>query len=413
MFETLFTSQRVLARHRASPCPDSRARFLVHCSEQGYPRATLQKIAWVLQVFSQSIDLCRPGRITNQEIEFAVDHRVRFHRSGREEASRSSRRLFIHIATAWLRFLGYLEEPEVLQKPYAHYIDDFARFMSDQRGLSPVTIKNYYEAVGNFLSAVWHPDILLSAISIKDVDAYLTHQGNHGWGRASLHELACTLRVFFRYAEGQSWTSGIAEGIVAPRLYAQEGLPLGPTWDEVQQIIASFSGDNASDIRNRAIVLLLSVYGLRRGEVAQLCLDDIDWIGEILHEARPKQRCTQQYPLVPVVGDAIVRYLKEARPRCAHRELFLSLEAPVRPLKPGSISSIVRSCLKTLGIQVPSRGAHCLRHACARHLQDAGFSLKEIGDHLGHRSATATRIYAKVDLNGLRQVAQLELGSLL
>src|ERR1039458_6016160 len=110
MFETLFTSQQVLARHRASPCPESRARFLVHCSEQGYPHATLQKIAWVLQVFSQSIDLCKPGRITHKEVEFAVDHRVRFHRSGRDEASRSSRRLFIHIATAWLRFLGYLEE---------------------------------------------------------------------------------------------------------------------------------------------------------------------------------------------------------------------------------------------------------------------------------------------------------------
>ena len=228
MFETLFASQRVLAQHRTSPCSGSRERYLVHCSELGYPRATLQKIAWVLQVFSQSMDFCRPGQVTHQEIEFAVDHRVRLNRRKYED-SRSSRRLFIHIATAWLRFLGYLEEPKALQKPFAHYIDDFAQFMGDQRGLSPVTIKNYYEETANFLTSVWRPEIVLNAISIKDVDVYLVNRGNHGWGRASLHQLAGALRAFFRYAEGQGWTSGVAAGIVAPRLYAQEGLPLGPT----------------------------------------------------------------------------------------------------------------------------------------------------------------------------------------
>ncbi len=413
MFETLFTRPHVLARHGASPYAESRARFLVHCSKLGYPRATLQKIAWVLHVFSQSIDLGRPGRVTRQEIEFAVDHRVRYNRSNRDEASQSSRRLFIHITTAWLHFLGYLEEPQLPQKPFTHYIDDFANFMRDQRGLSPVTIKNYYEGIANFLAAVWRPEILLNAISIKDVDDYLVHQGNHGWSRASLHELASTLRVFFRYAEGQGWASRVAAGIVAPRLYAQEGLPLGPTWEDVNKIIASFSGNTASDIRNRAIALLLAIYGLRRGELTRLRLEDVDWTGEILHVSRPKQRCSQQYPLVPVVGDAILRYLKEARPRCDHRELFLTLEAPVRPLQPGGVSALVRLRLAALKVQLPRRGAHCLRHACARHLLASGFSLKEIGDHLGHRSATATRVYVKVDLDGLRQAAELDLGSLL
>jgi site-specific recombinase XerD len=53
-----------------------------------------------------------------------------------------------------------------------------------------------------------------------------------------------------------------------------------------------------------------------------------------------------------------------------------------------------------------------LRHACAAHLVAERFSLKEIGDHLGHRSAKTTRIYAKVDLAGLREVAAFDLGGL-
>jgi site-specific recombinase XerD len=73
---------------------------------------------------------------------------------------------------------------------------------------------------------------------------------------------------------------------------------------------------------------------------------------------------------------------------------------------------VVSSRLEPLGIQVPHHGPHCLRHACASHLVSAGLSLKEVGDHLGHRSAYATRIYAKVDLAGLREVADFDLRGL-
>ena len=414
MFDTLFTRPCIVARYRAGPYAESRARFLEHCLAQGYPHSSLRKIAWVLLVFSQSIDLSRPGRITREEIEYAVDHRVRYaRRPERATESRSSRLLFIHIATAWLRFLRRLDESPCEPKPFARYVENFVVFMRDERGLSPATITFRSEWVTNFLSTIGGSIVSLSAITINDVDAYLVDRGSHGWSRASLHTLADALRSFFRYAEAQGWAIGIATSIDAPRIYAQEGLPLGPTWEEVQQLVASFSGNSAADIRGRAIVLLLAVYGLRRGEVARLRLEDVDWEGEILHVTRPKQRCTQQYPLDPEVGDAILRYLKEVRPRCIHRELFLTLHAPARPLMPGCISPIVRSRLDALGIQVPRRGAHCLRHACARHLLARGFSLKQIGDQLGHRSASATRLYVKVDLDGLRQVAELDLEDML
>ena len=414
MFATLFTYPSTLARHRTAPCAESRERFLVHCAEQGYSHPMLQKIAWMLLVLSQDADLCRSKRVTRQQIEFAVDHRARLIQRYQDDGhAASSRQMFIHFAQQWFRFQGVMAESQPVPRPYSVYVDEFVNFMRDERGLSPVTIATRYQQVTNFLEATWRPGISLSAMSVKDVDAYLTHQGNQGWGRASLHTLASTLRCFFRYAEGQKWCSAIAPAIEAPRLFAQEGLPLGPTWDEVQQLIASTTGDRAVNIRDHAILLLLAVYGLRRGEVARLRLDDVDWEHEVLHVVRPKQRCTQHYPLVASVGNAIVRYLKEARPQCAYRELFMTLHAPIRPLLPASITPIVHSRLAALGVNVPRRGAHCLRHACARHLLASGFSLKQIGDQLGHRSASATLHYAKVDLDGLRQVAELDLGGVL
>jgi site-specific recombinase XerD len=321
--------------------------------------------------------------------------------------------MFIHFAEAWCRFRGRFVEAQPVPRPYSGYVDDFLRFLRDERGLSPVTMTIYRLRLINFFESVWRPAFTLSALSVKDVDIYLADRGNQGWIRASLHCLASTLRTFFRYAEGKGWCRAIAAAIEAPRVFAQESLPLGPTWVQVQQLITSTAGDRAVDIRNHAILLLLAVYGLRRGEVAGLRLDDVDWRNDMLHVTRPKQRCTHQYPLVASVGNAILRYLQEARPRSAHRALFMTLHAPIRPLRPASITPIVHSRLVALGMNLPGRGAHCLRHACAQHLLANGFSLKQIGDQLGHRSATVTQHYAKVDLDGLREVAELDLEGLL
>src|ERR1017187_4418439 len=121
--------------------------------------------------------------------------------------------------------------------------------------------------------------------------------------------------------------ASIATGIDGPRMFQHEGLPVGPPWPDVQRLIASTSGDTARDIRDRIILMLLATYGLRSGEVAGLCLEDVNWGSEILAVSRPKQRRAQEYPLVSEVGEAILRYLQQVRPRCARREIFLTLKA--------------------------------------------------------------------------------------
>jgi len=138
----------------------------------------------------------------------------------------------------------------------------------------------------------------------------------------------------------------------------------------------------------------------------------VNWGSEKVSIARPKQRRAQEYPLVSEAGEAILNYLQKARPRCTQREIFLTSKAPFHRLSQGALYHLVSTRLCALGIHVLRRGPHSLRHACGGHLVAEGFSLKEIGDHLGHRSAFATRIYAKVDLAGLREVANFDLGGL-
>lgn len=178
-------------------------------------------------------------------------------------------------------------------------------------------------------------------------------------------------------------------------------------------MLASTLGDHPADIRDHAILMLLAVYGFRRSEVAQLQLDNLDWVNEQIILSRPKQRCVQRYPLFPVVGEAILRYLHEVRPRSVIRTLFLNLSAPIRPLSATSITAVAHVHLKKMDIDLPRLGSHCLRHACASHLLASGFTLKQIGDYLGHHNANSVLSYAKIDFIGLRQVAEFDLGDLL
>jgi integrase len=160
--------------------------------------------------------------------------------------------------------------------------------------------------------------------------------------------------------------------------------------------------------------MLLIVYGFRSGEVRNLQLGDLDWTGELIRLRRSKQRPRIQFfPLSRTVGDAILRYIKEVRPRTARREVFLALNAPVRPLGGGALAQAVASRLRSLVVSLRHYGPHSLRHACATHLLDQGHCMKEIGDYLGHSRPESTFVYAKVNLTALRAVADFNLEELL
>src|SRR5262249_24961506 len=139
---------------------------------------------------------------------------------------------------------------------------------------------------------------------IVDVDAFLASCGNKGWARASVSGVADALRAFFRFARMRRWGSGISpEAIDGPRIFDYESLPRGPRWEDVQRLLRATHTNRRDDIRDYAILLLLAVYGLRAGEVANLRLEDIDWQQDHLLIHRLKRAQPQTYPLAPTVGN--------------------------------------------------------------------------------------------------------------
>ena len=191
-------------------------------------------------------------------------------------------------------------------------------------------------------------------------------------------------------------------------------MPSSPSWGDVKKLLAEVKTNDPTDIRDYAILMLLSIYGMRCSEVVNLRLEDLDWKKEQLYLRRAKRSKPQIFPLTKVVGEGILRYIKEVRPNnCSLREVFICRRSPYRPLNTSTIYQIVSRKLKPLNLNIKHHGPHALRHACATHLINEGVTLKEISDHLGHQGLDTTRIYTKVDLTNLRKVSDFHLGDLL
>lgn len=421
MFEELFRFPSALNPHLNSPLSEERRRFLCHREEEGIGRNGLRVLAYYLLACVEYLRLAeRPGElITRDEVERQSElwaARVSPAPNMRKISGRRSSRIeFLRHACAWLKFMGRLQERVPAPGRFADQLGEFARFLGEEKGLNPRNSKERCATIGRFLEMLTANDMPLHEVTISRIDdALARYVTERGYARLTVQGLACDLRSFFSFAESRNWCrAGLAAGIRGPRVYSRESIPRGPDWGDVQRLLAMVQGNQPANIRDRAMLMLLSIYGLRAGEVRCLRLEAFDWCHERLTVPRGKTQATHTYPLTRQVGDAVLRYLQETRPRSVHRQVFLTLRPPFRPLARGSVTGMVFRRWRALGVELPHYGSHTLRHACATHLLQQGHSIKEIGDHLGHRHPDTTRIYAKVDLAALRQVADFDMGGLL
>jgi site-specific recombinase XerD len=316
MFKTLFRYPAIVARHQRGRFAEAREQFLDHCAGQGMAHATLQRYAQELLIVAERIDITGSEVIELSVIDVAADRWAREqHQRQRADGLRWSRELFVQTAADWLRFLGRLEVPKHTTVPFADRVSDFAAYRRDERGLSPATVRSQSWHVEKFLCWLSDQNRLFDNVSLEDVDGFLAAKGRQGWGRVSVATSAKALRAFFKHAAMRGWcTARIAAGIDSPRLFQHEGLPIGPSWPDVQRLIATTAGNSPRDIRDRAILILLATYGLRSSEVSRLRLEDVNWESEKVSIGRSKQRRAQEYPLVSGAGQAILHYLQQDAP---------------------------------------------------------------------------------------------------
>jgi integrase/recombinase XerD len=277
----------------------------------------------------------------------------------------------------------------------------FERYLLAERGLAAGTVVLYRASARRFVDGL-PPDRGLAGLVAGDVTAAVLRE-SEVLSVSAAQNFVSGLRAFLRFC----FVEGLVDRDFSPAALLVRGrssspLPRGISRADARALLGSCDRRHALGRRDYAIIILLLRLGLRRGEVAGLTLDDIDWRSSELI-VRGKGARQDRLPLPADVGQAIAAYLRRGRPGSNRREVFLRAKAPYDPIAPGTVASTVRRACRRAGIA--EVGSHRLRHTAACEMVQANIPLDRIGQVLRHQSLQSTAIYARVDVERLRLLA--------
>jgi integrase/recombinase XerD len=315
-----------------------------------------------------------------------------------------------HTALAAARFRKYLRSVGVVPSPpkvideREKLTEEFLQWMECYRGVTGARAKRYLSCVNSVM------DALGTDPARYDVEAIRQFVLNHlsRYKSSYVKAVGSTLRTFLRFliAKGRC-PSQILDAVPRTANWTLSEIPRHLPPDVIETVVGTVGTHAHSDLRDRAMLLLLARLGLRAGDLVHLKLSDFDWSRGLVR-VLGKGRREAWLPLPQEVGDAVLEYLQQARKASVHQNLFLSRRSPFRPLRSiGAVVEAVRQALAQAGVQ-PPRGVktHLFRHSLARRLLEQNVPLEGIGVILRHRTVETTAKYAKLDIASLRSVAQ-------
>ncbi|HLY81774.1 MAG TPA: tyrosine-type recombinase/integrase [Acidimicrobiales bacterium] len=320
------------------------------------------------------------------------------------EHRRAAGRGGVRTTRSMLSLLGHLRDlgvvPPETPAPVDPLLGEYRAWLVDDRGLAPMTVLRYENLAVRFLDRVGERP--LGSLTGRDVSAFLlaeTARVSVGSAKGRVAEMRSLLR--FLFVTGRTGHA-LAESVPPVAGWHDTGVPRGAKAPDVARLLAACDPATLTGVRDLALLTLVARLGLRSVEAARLELDDIDWrAGEFT--VRGKARRVDRLPLVTDVGEALAGWLQQ-RPATMSRRVFVTTKAPITDIRPALVSETLRRVCLRCGVEVI--GAHRLRHGLATHILQRGGSLVEVGQVLRHRDLATTAIYAKVDIDNLRRLAQ-------
>lgn len=288
---------------------------------------------------------------------------------------------------------------------YAGLLDDYFGYCI-KNNCAPSTIQVKRTKLVQFLCFLMGRGTPLSEVTASDISDYMITLCQYR--RATIHIISSVLKDFFRYL----YSSGIIEtdlsgSVPRPRIYVEESLPETWTPGEIRQLLAAIDRNNAIGKRDYAMLLLAVILGMRAGDICALKFENLDWRQKLITYTQQKTGKVNTLPLLPIIGDAIIDYLKNGRLDSTCDNVFIRHIHPYGAFQSSSaLSENLKRYMRQAGLTVKSRKvAHSLRHTLASCLLFEGTPLMTISNIMGHDSPKTTVGYTKVDLPALRKCA--------
>ncbi len=298
---------------------------------------------------------------------------------------------------------GRIAAPEIFTAEFEAY----AAWLAG-RGLAEASVRGKTGMLRRFLAFLADLGVReVAALSALDVSAYVR----------SLAPMAASsragqlyfLREYLWFAVRQHGAVP-ALGAMFPVIVTDKDAVLPSVYrpGEVAGALAEAGNGSESPLRDRAVMLLASLLGLRSGDIKGLRFDQIDWANRRLSLVQHKTGRRLDLPLLDECALAIIDYWKNERPAVGDPQVFLRHRAPHQPPVAGNhFHQVVAGCFARAGVDVSGRhrGLHALRHSAAVGMLEAGTPYPVIGAVLGHADANTTRRYLRVDVAHLRPLA--------
>ena len=219
---------------------------------------------------------------------------------------------------------------------------------------------------------------------------------------------ATSIRSFCKYLQysGVDIDKSILSLPLSPAVWKLNSVPTVLTDNEFKILINSFDKKCETGVRDYAIALSFTELGLRCEEVARLSIEDFNWNRSTITIKNTKTHVDRILPISSAFGEAIVCYLKHARPTCRNRVLFVRFSHVMGDsMGTSQIRGVMRRAYKRAGISETITGTHIIRRTIASKIYKKGASLKMVADVLGHRTLDSASAYTKIDTDRLLQAA--------
>lgn len=242
----------------------------------------------------------------------------------------------------------------------------------------------------------------LKAVPLESIHTFFNELRNT-WEAGSLRTAASGLRSFLNFAEDESRLL-----TVVPDQLLRKRIIIPVLTQEEEQAIWDVLQTDAVSTRDKAIMTLALLTGLRAADILALRLGDIDWQRDVIRIIQKKTNEPLVLPLLPAMGNALVRYITNDRPATDSSLVFLSCNAPHQPLKEhASCYAIVRKTFSCAGVRLGNelKGTRLIRHHVASKMLRKGVALQTISSTLGHVNPDTTNIYLTTDEEKLRDCA--------
>jgi integrase/recombinase XerD len=378
-------------------------QYLLQRIEQGFPDTHINTQCKILNDFQLFVE--RQRKEWNEI--FTLEILKEFMRQG----DSNERRRAVRGLAKFLYREKQISQP-ILRKSkpkLPEIFEDYLHYCTTTRYDTEKTVQHIRRVIEGFNHYLGQYNLRLSALTIEQIDAF-DQEYNAAYARQSKKLNRSCLKLFLKYLyhECRVLKRDFAALLKVPRMYHPAKPPCFLRAGEIQQLFDSMIPATPAEFRTYAMVYIAYTMGLRPQEISRLTLDDIAFSKAEMNVRYRKAGVPITMPIPQKTLKAIAAYLVGGRPKNDCRELFLQCYRPYNPVSSATVCYSIKTCIQKAGLPEEAT-TYWLRHTHAQHLLEAGVSVFEIKEMLGHDDIEATNRYLHIHLKLMRRVILGEL----